>query len=103
MTHGKFWCPGCDEPHVVSDPPWQVSGEGEALTIAPSVLVYPSKKFINDDLDWDNGLLAPENITMSPRCHSFVRNGHIEFLSDSTHALAGQTVALPPLPEWMTM
>ena len=29
------------------------------------------------------------------RCHSFVRSGRIEFLSDSTHALAGQTVDLP--------
>lgn len=98
----KFWCPGCDELHVVADPPWQVSGEGETLTISPSVLVYESKKFINDDLDWDNGLLAPVNITMSPRCHSFVRNGHIEFLSDSTHELAGQSVKLPPLPDWLT-
>ncbi|MCZ4340562.1 hypothetical protein O4H52_03015 [Sphingomonadaceae bacterium G21617-S1] len=31
-------------------------------------------------------------------CHSFVRNGQIEFLSDCTHALAGQTVPLPPFP-----
>ena len=29
------------------------------------------------------------------RCHSFVREGRIEFLSDCTHALAGQTVELP--------
>lgn len=27
-------------------------------------------------------------------CHSFVRDGRIEFLSDCTHALAGQTVEL---------
>ncbi|BAS10570.1 hypothetical protein AHiyo4_39920 [Arthrobacter sp. Hiyo4] len=46
-------------------------------------------------------LTAPENVTTAPRCHSFVRNGHIEFLSDSTHELAGQTMALPPLPEWL--
>jgi hypothetical protein len=30
-------------------------------------------------------------------CHSFVTEGRIEFLSDSTHELAGQTV---PIPEW---
>jgi hypothetical protein len=28
-------------------------------------------------------------------CHSFVRDGRIEFLSDCTHRLAGQTVDLP--------
>lgn len=32
-------------------------------------------------------------------CHSFVRAGRIEFLGDCTHALAGQTVPLPPWPE----
>jgi hypothetical protein len=29
------------------------------------------------------------------RCHSFVREGRIKFLSDCTHELAGQTVDLP--------
>lgn len=28
-------------------------------------------------------------------CHSFVRDGRIEFCGDSTHAMAGQTVELP--------
>lgn len=35
------------------------------------------------------------------RCHSYVRNGHVEFLSDCTHELAGQTVELPDLPDWI--
>jgi hypothetical protein len=93
----KFWCPGCNDIHIVSDA-WQVTGVGESLTILPSILVYERQKLINEDLDWDV-LLAPENITTAPRCHSFVRNGHIEFLSDSTHGLAGQTVVIPPLPD----
>jgi hypothetical protein len=35
-------------------------------------------------------------------CHSFVTDGKIQFLSDCTHALAGQTVALPdwPTEDW---
>lgn len=32
---------------------------------------------------------------MCHTCHSFVRDGQIEFLSDCTHALAGKTVSLP--------
>jgi hypothetical protein len=95
----KFWCPGCDDVHIVSDA-WQVTGAGESLTISPSVLVHERQKLINEDLEWDQ-LCKPENITTAPRCHSFVRNGHIAFLSDSTHELAGQTVPLPELPDWL--
>jgi hypothetical protein len=29
------------------------------------------------------------------RCHSFIRDGQIQFLSDCTHALAAQTVDIP--------
>lgn len=96
----KFWCPGCDDLHMVSDA-WQVTGSGATLTIQPSVLVYERQKFINEDLDRP-ALMAPENITTAPLCHSFVTNGHIQFLGDSTHALANQTIPLPPLPEWLT-
>jgi len=95
----KFWCPGCDGVHIVSDA-WQVTGVGETLTISPSVLVYERQKLINEDLEWDE-LCAPENVTTAPRCHSFVTNGQIQFLEDSTHDLTGQTVALPPLPDWL--
>jgi hypothetical protein len=33
------------------------------------------------------------------RCHSFITDGKIEFLSDCTHSLAGQTVELKPVLE----
>ena len=32
-------------------------------------------------------------------CHSIITNGKIEFLSDSQHELAGQTVELPDFPK----
>jgi hypothetical protein len=95
----RFWCPGCDDLHQVDTQLWVVTGSDESLTISPSVLVYERKKLINEDLEWDV-LLAPENITMAPRCHSFVTNGQIQFLGDSTHALANQTVPLPDMPDW---
>lgn len=35
-----------------------------------------------------------------PRCHSYLRNGKWEYLGDSSHDLAGQTVDVPyPDPE----
>ena len=83
----SFWCPGCDGAHVVAvgGGRWSWDGDVDAPTISPSILVtYQGKDAGQDD--------APP-----ARCHSFMRAGRIEFLSDSTHALAGQTV---PLPDW---
>ncbi|WP_230287474.1 DUF6527 family protein [Deinococcus sp. 12RED42] len=82
-----FWCPGCQGPHAVTTRgpgAWTFNGDLDAPVFSPSVLVqadYPDGRRI---------------------CHSFVGMGgapagHIVFLSDCTHALAGQTV---PLPDW---
>ncbi len=68
-----FHCPGCGCAHGV-DTGWSYNGDAARPTISPSVLVT----------------------TVGARCHSFVRDGAIEFLSDCTHALAGRTVPLPP-------
>lgn len=95
-----FWCPGCEHAHGISyEGPnaWTWNGDLELVTITPSVLVHPHKAFVNHDLDGD-ALTAPENVTTTPRCHSFVADGRIQFLADSTHSLAGQTVDLPPWP-----
>lgn len=75
---------------MVSDS-WQVNID--TATISPSILVYGHKTLIDNSLTGDS-LMAPENITTTPQCHSFVTNGQIQFLSDSTHALSGQTVDL---------
>lgn len=85
----SFWCPGCDSAHVVSvgATSWSWDGNVDAPTISPSILVtYDGPDAGQDD--------APP-----ARCHSFVRSGVIEFLSDCTHALAGQHVPLPDWPE----
>jgi hypothetical protein len=80
-----FWCPGCGGTHVVTlnrtdgSPMWSWDGNVEAPTFSPSILVTGG--------DHDKS-----------RCHSFVRAGKIEFLSDCTHALAGKTVDIPDWP-----
>lgn len=76
---------------------WSWDGDLERPTISPSVLVHPHDRFIDGSLERP-ALTAPENITTTPLCHSFVTDGRIEYLSDSTHALAGQTVDLPEWP-----
>lgn len=90
LDHGMvaFHCPGCNMRHAIRvegqrRPKWQLNGNGDAPTFAPSVLVqWP-------DPDKPGGEMA--------RCHSFVTDGKIRFLNDCTHDLAGQTVDLPDL------
>lgn len=82
-----FVCPGCKSGHGPTidrgnrDPNcalWTWNGNADRPTLAPS-LVYR--------VDFSDG--RPSKV-----CHSFIREGRIEFLSDCTHALAGQTVDL---------
>lgn len=100
-----FWCPGCDEAHGVrvgSADSWTWDGNAESPTFNPSVLVRSGHHMPGHQGSdcWctynqkhaDNP--APFKCSV---CHSFVRNGQIQFLGDCTHALAGQTV---PLPDW---
>jgi len=80
----SFWCPGCDGSHVISVAAggWTWNGDVECPTFSPSVLV--------------TGFVHGEG---ERRCHSYVRDGQIEFLADCTHQLAAQTVPLPPWPD----
>lgn len=79
-----FWCPGCQCAHGVNDS-WAII-TGERPTISPSVLV--------------NGSVPAEQRRAAgmPRCHLFVREGRLEFLSDCDHELAGTTVDMQPMP-----
>lgn len=77
-----FWCPGCEDIHAVrinGTGAWGYNGNPDKPTFTPSVLVTYGH-------------------VDTRRCHSFVTDGRIQFLSDCTHALAGQTVDLPPFP-----
>jgi len=88
-----FYCPGCRSHHgprvgrtVVDDQPfWRWNVSVMKPTLSPSILVTSPRT--------SNG----EPTGTERRCHSFVRDGKIEFLTDSTHALAGQTVPLEPI------
>lgn len=79
-----FFCPGCECSHWVQvnpavSPCWQFNGDCEKPTVSPSVLV--------------NGITG----SVGPRCHSFIKDGMIQFLGDCDHSLKGQTV---PIPDW---
>ena len=52
------------------------------------------------NMDLDNPTVSPsllQNFAPGPRCHSFIRNGKIQYLADCEHHLAGQTIELPEI------
>lgn len=74
-------CPACSQWHLF-DKRWTFDGNLESPTFSPSMLV--------------NGTLH-EKYPHAIRCHSYVRAGKIEFLSDCSHTMAGMTVPLPDI------
>lgn len=112
--HRTYWCEGCEEPHSVSvqingqGPGWTFDGDEVRPTFGPSVLVTSGHYVAGFDPAKDRCWCTynAEQIAKgaSPsgfqceRCHTFIRGGMVEFLGDCTHALAGQTRPLPPLP-----
>jgi hypothetical protein len=81
-----FDCPGCKMAHAPYIRPhknsvgasWDFNGNLDSPTFNPSVLARV-----------DFGNEKPPCV-----CHSFVKEGKIQFLSDCTHSLAGQTVEM---------
>jgi len=100
-----FRCPGCGYEHVISigegpGPRWGYNGNQDAPTFTPSVLVK-SGHYVPDyrgdcwcTFEQREGRPAPFKCGV---CHSFVRDGMIQFLGDCTHELAGKTVPLPEI------
>lgn len=87
----EVFCPGCKCRHHfgINVPQengamWIWNGDVTLPTFKPS-LVYT----------W-----VPEGRPVK-KCHSFLRNGIWEFLSDCTHSLVGQKVPMIDLPDWM--
>ena len=72
-----FRCPGCENSHAFHVPHWTWNESMDAPTFSPSLLCNSHDP--------------------ASRCHSFVKDGKIQFLSDCYHNLKNQTV---DIPEW---
>lgn len=90
------WCPACEEMHAFAldgknsrGAQWRWDGNVEFPTFTPSMNIITNPK--NDK---DHQPHLPTDV-----CHYFLRGGIIEYLGDCTHAMKGQKVPLPPLPE----
>lgn len=105
-----IFCPGCHEGHGLrvgqpDGPSWSFNGDMEKPTFQPSLLIkgveLPKRDPITHDLPRGADgkfLLGPDGRIVGCKdtiCHSFITNGQIQFLSDCTHELRGQTVPLP--------
>lgn len=104
-----FFCPGCRKMHVVftgegKGPRWGWNGNAERPTFTPSVLVtgldFTEAGEAAFEAWHDAGCPtpAPQFESRDVRCHTFVTDGRIQFLSDCTHELAGQTVDMAAVP-----
>lgn len=101
----SYWCQGCEEVHCISSG-WSFDGNLEAPTFSPSVLVTSGHYTPN----WSGrGCWCTYNAEHPDdpsgfecsRCHTFIKAGMVQFLDDCTHALAGQTLPLPDLPDFL--
>lgn len=75
-------CLACGCGHMLKG--WTFNGDMEQPTFSPSLLV--------------TGYLNAEN--PDGVCHSYITDGKIQYLSDSTHKLAGQTIDLPEFGDY---
>lgn len=75
-----FICPGCNCEHAF-DERWQFNQDFEKPTISPSFLQRGFLGFKNEKKFYGT-------------CHSFIKDGEIQFLSDCSHDLKNQTVDL---------
>lgn len=90
QSYFVHWCPACMEMHgfAVEQPQpngaqWAFDGNLDQPTFNPSMNISIGP--------WPDGRME--------RCHYFLHGGKLMFCEDSTHALAGQIVPLPEVPE----
>jgi hypothetical protein len=81
-------CPGCGHCHSLATitpnhcgARWTWNNSLDSPSFSPSL-----------NVSW---YFTKQGVRVDGRCHSFIRDGKIQFLNDCTHSLAGQTVDLP--------
>lgn len=97
-----FFCPACKCCHYFNST-WTWNSDWEKPTVSPSILVKsvdnpPEDPATGDFAKDADGKYLLENGRLKGAkdrvCHSYIKDGKIEFLSDCTHDLAGKTINL---------
>jgi hypothetical protein len=90
-THWTVECPASGHIEIPKDGRWIFNGDYERPSFHPSVNETRGKV--------DQTLAEMASDPNVWRNHVFIRDGHIEYLSDCTHEFAGRTVEIPALNE----
>lgn len=77
------FCPACNTIHLFDDR-WTFNNNYDKPTFNPSMLVK-----------------TPQQNKRDRVCHSFVRDGQIQYLGDCTHDMSNKTVDLPEITDEM--
>lgn len=104
-----YWCQGCKTHHkvvtsTIGSSAWKWNNNVDLPTFSPSVLVTGTILTNKGERDYEKWLAngarqpAPKFESKDTRCHTFIKEGQVQFLNDCTHSLAGQTLPLPDLP-----
>ena len=85
-----FYCEGCEMSHSIiyegtSGPIWKWNNSLDKPTIKPSIKAQWVKTNPKTHLKVRDMI-----------CHSYVKEGMLEYLTDCTHKLAGKTVPMSP-------
>jgi hypothetical protein len=87
VEYYSFYCAGCkcEHSYIISPdyPSWSFNGDINSPSFTPSLL--NRTQTMNNDT---------QMLEDNSRCHLFVTNGKIEYLSDCTHEYAGKTLNL---------
>ena len=102
-----FWCEGCDTHHAYTTrlargevgPVWTMSGTPERPTFTPSLLCNRQLRAVCDCPAGEAACERDDHARPTGgyhRCHLFVTDGMVRYLTDCTHHLAGRAVPLQP-------
>ncbi len=102
-----FWCPGCRDDHAISVGPggWTWNNDPVNAVIMASIKTEHVAVINDADGKWTGEWQYDgDGNPIKVLCHSYIGSmgappGHIMFLGDSTHHLAGKTVPLAELPK----
>jgi hypothetical protein len=100
----QLWCPGCDEEHqlLINNPEhgWDWNGDAVLPTFRPSLKTGGMRTTKDVEGRWNGEWVRDEEGKgIDEICHSYITDGVMDFLGDSTHALAGQQARIL---EWYT-
>lgn len=95
--HFAFYCKGCDEAHSFNSQ-WQFNNDFDCPTVSPSILVQyvkvPHPIPLDENGKYKIGSDGRIEGCIDMVCHSFIKDGMIQYLNDCTHEFKGQTIAL---------